>query len=246
MGFIYKITNKVNGKVYIGQTVKNIEHRFHQHINNALRDQNSYDCALRRAIRKYGVENFSIEEVEECDKPALDEREIYWIQFYDSFHNGYNLTLGGNSPGHTLGVPLSEAHRQALREGHKHRDKSTYRPGKATPESIAKFKRTYWSKPEEVRKEQARRATAHRKPSHIWLGKHLPQETRNKISETLKEKHLCPPHARKVYCQETDTTYRSLTEAQDVLGVDRHIIRRYIDGKRKDEKFHFSFVKTEA
>lgn len=93
-GFIYKITNRVNNKVYIGQTHFTIEHRFKQHVKNFNIEHRQQP--LYKAFAKYGIENFYVEELEnvECDK--LDEREIYWIAYYDSFKNGYNATLGGN------------------------------------------------------------------------------------------------------------------------------------------------------
>lgn len=91
---IYKIQNLINGKIYIGQSV-HIQARFNQHKNEA---KNGNTRPLYNAIRKYGIENFSFEIIEECSKEMLNEREIYWIKKYDSFHNGYNLTPGGNEP----------------------------------------------------------------------------------------------------------------------------------------------------
>ena len=94
-GFIYKITNKVNQKIYIGKTTKTIEERWKEHQCDAFKQRNE-NRPLHRAIRKYGVTNFSIELVEECDISILSEREIYWIEEYHSFSNGYNATLGGD------------------------------------------------------------------------------------------------------------------------------------------------------
>jgi group I intron endonuclease len=90
-GYIYKITNILNGKVYIGQTIKTIEERFRQHIYKA-------GCThLHAAIKKWGKENFKIEIIEEVPKELLDEREIYWISYYNSTDNkiGYNIIKGG-------------------------------------------------------------------------------------------------------------------------------------------------------
>lgn len=89
MGFIYKITNTVNGKIYIGQTHRTIAERWQEHCTT------THDTAINRAFKKYGLSKFSISEVEECSNEILDEREIYWINYYNSYNNGYNSTIGG-------------------------------------------------------------------------------------------------------------------------------------------------------
>lgn len=76
MGHIYKITNKENNKVYIGQTIKNVEKRFQQHRNNYDKPYFS-QLALYQAFKKYGLENFLFEEIEEISNEKLDEREKY-------------------------------------------------------------------------------------------------------------------------------------------------------------------------
>lgn len=93
-GFIYKITNRVNNKVYIGQTRFTVEHRWNQHIKNFNIEHRTQP--LYMAFAKYGINNFSVEVLEECPINKLDEREIFWIAKYDSFKNGYNATLGGS------------------------------------------------------------------------------------------------------------------------------------------------------
>lgn len=94
-GFIYKITNKLNGKIYIGKTLSTIEDRWKEHLKESQKERSS-KRPLYDAIQKYGKENFYVEEVEECDYKILSEREIYWIEYYNSYHNGYNATLGGD------------------------------------------------------------------------------------------------------------------------------------------------------
>lgn len=96
MGFIYKITNKLNNKIYIGQTIKAVNKRFQQHKNNSNKDYFS-QIVLYKAFNKYGIENFICETLEEVPNDKLDEREKYWIEFYDSYFNGYNSTLGGRA-----------------------------------------------------------------------------------------------------------------------------------------------------
>lgn len=96
---IYKITNLVNGHSYIGQSI-DIARRWRAH-----RSYNKTEVGHRplyRAFEKYGLDNFSFEIIEECDKKFLNEREQYWINYYDTFYNGYNLTEGGDGTVNTI------------------------------------------------------------------------------------------------------------------------------------------------
>ena len=93
MAYIYMITNDVNGKQYIGKTEFSIEKRFKKHLSDATRPQIE-QRPLYKAINKYGPEHFHIEMIEETDN--AEEREKFWIQYYGTFHNGYNATLGGD------------------------------------------------------------------------------------------------------------------------------------------------------
>lgn len=96
---IYRIQNKINNKIYIGQSVC-IEKRWEQHRTKCFNPNNDqYNGYFYRSIRKYGLENFSFFVLEECSKEVLNEKEIYWISYYDSSNpeKGYNLTLGGSN-----------------------------------------------------------------------------------------------------------------------------------------------------
>ena len=94
---IYCITNNINQKKYIGQSV-NIYRRWGQHKSDCFNSV-SHNYHLYRAIRKYGLNNFSFEILEICEKEELDEKEIYYINLYDTYNNGYNSTLGGDKGG---------------------------------------------------------------------------------------------------------------------------------------------------
>lgn len=94
---IYKIENNLNHHIYIGQSV-NILDRWRHHKTRAFnKSDTSYNSSLYKAFRKYGLENFSFQIVEECDRNSLNEREKFWIKYYDAYDNGYNETEGGNS-----------------------------------------------------------------------------------------------------------------------------------------------------
>ncbi len=94
MAYIYKITNLINQHSYIGKTEAiNPLDRWKEHLREATKKRSAHR-AIYRAIRKYGKENFSFEVIEETSEPEI--REQYYIQYFDTFHNGYNETLGGD------------------------------------------------------------------------------------------------------------------------------------------------------
>ena len=92
---IYKVQNLKNGKIYIGQTTKTLEWRWKHHCN-----AKSCCTYLSNAIKKYGVENFVVEQIDSArTQKELNEKERYWIKQYNSLApNGYNLTTGGEHP----------------------------------------------------------------------------------------------------------------------------------------------------
>lgn len=99
--WIYKITNKLNGKSYIGQTKRPIEQRWRRHVNDAM--NNILNTHFARAIRKYGEKCFSVEEVCSADsQDELNQLEHYYIHKYNCLECGYNETdsiyrCGGNT-----------------------------------------------------------------------------------------------------------------------------------------------------
>lgn len=100
---IYKIENKINGKIYIGQSIE-IEHRWQKHL--AAND----DFVIHKALKKYGKENFDFSIIEECNSLELDNKEKYWIDYYNSLiPNGYNMIPGGSQGlGLAKGKPVQQ------------------------------------------------------------------------------------------------------------------------------------------
>ena len=88
MGIIYLITNDINDLKYVGLTTRSLEIRWKEHKRHKSQK-------IDEAINQYGSEHFQIQELERCNDDKLDEREIYWIKYYDSFNHGYNITPGG-------------------------------------------------------------------------------------------------------------------------------------------------------
>lgn len=125
---IYKVTNVINGKVYIGQTKRDLQLRWREHC--ACKK----DRLFNRAIEKYGVKNFTVEQIDvACSQEELNEKETYWIKFFDSANkeNGYNLSLGGEFGSFNEDVlrRMSESHKGAKNHfyGRKHTSESKKR-----------------------------------------------------------------------------------------------------------------------
>lgn len=91
MGYIYKITNITNNKIYIGKTSRSLNIRWNEHKKESLYS----DRPLYKAIRKYGLDAFKISLIEEVSEDKINEREQYWISYFDTYNNGYNCTIGG-------------------------------------------------------------------------------------------------------------------------------------------------------
>lgn len=102
-GYIYKITNKVNNKSYIGQTIRSVDKRVQEHFYRAIYYTSKYDkddykyIHLYLAIKKYGEASFTYEQIDTAsNRDELNEKERYWIEYYDTINTGYNMMPGGN------------------------------------------------------------------------------------------------------------------------------------------------------
>lgn len=95
MAYIYKITNNINNKIYIGKTIRSLEVRWREHQKDFYSGKKN-NLPLYAAMKKYGIEHFHIEIIEECQDNIVSEREKYWIEEFQSFKKGYNATLGGD------------------------------------------------------------------------------------------------------------------------------------------------------
>ena len=173
MGCIYVIKNKINDKVYVGQTVKAMDERWREHIYNANAGQR--DQLIYLAMRKYGVQNFYIELLTTTDEQqSLDELEIAYVKQLNSVSpNGYNMTIGGSKFKDDNPMYHDEVRKKVSQ--HFIGDKN---PAKR-PEVREKIRQKALGRhhSDEAR---AKMRAHNTKP---WLGKHLSEETRAKISQ---------------------------------------------------------------
>ena len=185
MGFIYKISSTKTEKIYIGKTSASIEERYNGHIR-ACNAGCTY--TIYNAMRKYGIDTFSVEEVEECDDSVLNERERYWITYYDSYKNGYNETLGGEGVTKFNYKELAKAYKEIGSE-------------KAVAEqfncSVATVKKACEANNVEIKKGlndyywnsidgQKRKEKAAKRMKEYSTGRKLSEEHKKKLSESHK------------------------------------------------------------
>ena len=170
IGRIYLVTCELTGKWYFGQTIKSIQSRFNEHFRSAQRGS---DHKFHRAIRKYGEENFLVEEVltvsaptKEILKKKLDFLEQHFIQKFDTFRNGYNSTWGGESK---LGYVTSEETKRKIRLAQLG-EKGNRFGKKHTPEEIEKLRKMNLGE------------------NNPMFGKKLSEEQRRKLSEIQKRR----------------------------------------------------------
>lgn len=203
-GVIYKITNKVNGKVYIGQTRQTIKVRFSQHYNLALKikKMGKHLNYWQNSLLKYGKDNFTIEQIDVANSfEELNDKEIYWIAFYNAtnYECGYNRTNGGYC-GCSWDV-MSEEQKQSMlmklelwrKEHPEEFRKSCARPGSKNGMYGRKHSESTRKKISEKQKlhiqkygNQGINEEANKKRSKTLKGHTLTNETKDKIREKNK------------------------------------------------------------
>jgi group I intron endonuclease len=192
-GKIYKITNTINGKVYIGCTITTLKKRYQEHLYRCFKTD--YNSKFYNSIRKYGEENFTIELITECDVDKIYETEKSYIRQYNSFKNGLNSTFGGEGClGYVHSPEIRKKISKATKEGNSHKGK-TYEILYGENGNIQKKRRAdsvknYWDNlTEEERKIRTENSKDNiRKKSKYSI--ELITEIKNKIKNGLKIKEF--------------------------------------------------------
>lgn len=209
IGIIYKITNKINGKVYIGQTIKSLTRRWQAHIADSTRNS-SY--ALHRAIRKYEPASFTVEQIDSASSyQKLCKKEVFWISFYKSLSLGYNMTLGGEG---RYGAHVSIETRRKISESNK---------GKIVSEETKK------------RMSIAMTGVKHKASSKESIEK----RARQLRGRTLSHEHVAKvakANRKPIVCLNTGIIYESSTEAVKELGINFGHLSEVLHGHRTHTK----------
>lgn len=173
-GIVYKITNNLDGKIYVGQTTRSIEIRWNEHKRDAPRRKTHF----YRALQKYGPDNFLLEILCDCqNQEELDKKEIMFVKKLKSLSpNGYNHAAG-NGTGH-----VSEETKQKMSVAHKGKPKSEEHRGAIRQSLLGK----------------THSLERKRKNSESHKGKHLSNETKRKISKTVTGKKHSKETKRKI------------------------------------------------
>lgn len=222
MGYIYKITNDINDKVYIGQTSKQrANDRWSQHKTDSKNLRNDDHSILHLAMNKYGVEHFFFTIIEEVPTELLDEREIFWITEFNCVRpNGYNISSGGKTPrgisSKFKGVPRTEEVKQKLRDSWTKERKEEY------SERLSGSGNPMYGKPlsEETKQKLSEALSGEKNP---FYGMHHSKETKDRLSQSQTK------NKKKVYMKDKITgtilqEFESLSAAaKAVKGDDAYI-----------------------
>ena len=240
---IYYIKNLVNNKYYIGQS-RNIKRRWNREKFELNGEGDAWNVHLQRAWRKYGEDNFEFAVVEICSLEQLDERERFWVSFYNSYNNGYNQSLGGGGVSgwkHTeeSRAKLSESQINGITEERRIQMgviSKEYWSCEENRERIRKNRKQWWSNPDN----RAKTIEAMKSADRVILrGKDHPLYGVDKSGLNSIRHKSCIQI-------ETGIFYYTLTDASKQTGANLGKICEVCNGKRKTTGgYHWRYATDE-
>lgn len=192
-GKIYKITNIVNGMVYVGCTINSLDQRFYEHLYRCFKTD--YKSKLYNSMKKYGQENFIISLIVECDVSVIYETEKKYVNEYDSYYNGLNSTKGGEGClGYTHSTEMREKISESVKNGNSHKGK-TYEELYGNGADDEKERRRLsvkegWENMTESEREMRKLKMKENRRLNSKYGVELIKEIKQKIKEGVKIKVL--------------------------------------------------------
>jgi|WetSurMetagenome_2_1015567.scaffolds.fasta_scaffold35335_2 hypothetical protein len=250
---IYKITNKANGKIYIGQTsCKNPKDRWHDHLYE-LRNERKKNLHFQNAFKKYKEENFIFEEIlSVLNKEDLGKYEQFFIKEYKTYipDYGYNKTLGGEgfSPTEEIRKKISDSHKgKKHSEEHKNKISLANRKRKHTEETKRKigdshkgrkFTESHVENMRKVRKGKKMLQSTKDKISSATRGKNNPMYGKPGKKRYGKENPMYgkqPTTVKKVIDFSTNIIYNSAKEASSVFNIKYSTLLSYLIGHRNNK-----------
>lgn len=229
-GFIYKITNKVNGKSYIGQTRYTVEFRWRQHQHK--KDNTHFHCA----IAKYGAENFTVETLEECDLAEMDSREIFYIAKFDTYNNGYNSSTGGDG---------MKGHSRVLTDDKYDEIKGLYLSGFSS-NKIADLYHVDKATIQKLLKAMGVKLRSNKLNINRQEFEELVRDYKTGYSlKQLAKRYDCSAVGLKEYLERKGVKLREKYDIMKDKESQTDLIRKYVDGENTDEllrEFHCSYT----
>lgn len=259
-GYVYKIVCNVNGKIYIGQTIRFISDRWNQHLYEARKRTDKEKMAISRAIHKHGPDNFTISIL--CmanNQEELNNREIACIRLFKSIQNGYNIHEGGRNQ------RLSKETKEKISKSNK---------GKKRTQEYAESVRKRLTGGKLSESTKIKISLAHSDGKSYWIGKKHSTETKEKMSKSgknkIRSKEHClrlslankgkiateetknklkikrvgrKPSSRKIVCLQNGITYDSIKEASEILKISIDSLGKHLRGKLKSAQgYDFKYV----
>ena len=243
---IYVWTNLVNNKHYVGQA-KYFYERMRVYKNRGATPK------LQAAINKYGIDNFSIDILEKCDECMLDEREQYWMDYYQSYESeyGYNISKFAST---TRGCYHDEETRRKISEAVRRNPvhlsgelNGMYGKSHDTEalKKISEASKKLWEN-EDYKKMQSDRMSGE---NNYFYGKHFFGEDNPRFGahwDDEMKQHFRMVNSQTIMCVETQQIFHGCAEASEVIGGNKKNISQVLDKpNRTDKGFHFIRVNQE-